>query len=276
MKNIRNLSLVWALMAALVVVSCGPSKEELQKKQIDELTSEIQSLDKMNASLESRMDSVVKEKQALAEQLAKDKNNPELKNKLAAANQAIAAIKAENVSLRKQVEAWQTKADTLAKKNEALQAKVSELGKKLEEAEVKFMASEQKAADLDNQLRTITETNAKTFFVSKFDITGVRKGEEDKKEKIRTNAEELHFRINLSRPKGAPVAAKTTVRMLINYPDGSLFFDEAVVVKNDAEHYVLPVKQKKMDLRKGKYTVKLYDGKNQVYDSFFLIVGVLG
>jgi DNA repair exonuclease SbcCD ATPase subunit len=278
MKHITRLQSVFMAVAmALVVVACGPSKEEIQKKQIDELTAELKQLDDNNNKLESRMDSLIKDKQTLTEQLAKAKDNTELKNKLAATNAAITAVKAENAKLASELDKFKMKSDSLGKANAALAEQVKALTARAEEAETKLAAAEQRAADLDTQLQTATATINKTYAVSKFEVIGQRKGEEDKKGKIRTNADELRFVINLTRPAGAKATPETKMVLHVTYPDGSMFYKEACNIKNDADSHVIPVKERKMDLRKGKYAVKLMDAAdNSVkYEGSFLVVGVL-
>lgn len=278
MKHIFRLQPAFtAIAVALVMVACGPSKEEIQKKQIDELTAELKQLDDNNAKLETRMDSLIKEKQTLAEQLAKEKNNTALKDKLAATNNAIAAVKAENAKLVAELDKFKTKSDSLGKANAALAEQVKALTARAEEAETKLAAAEQRAADLDMQLQSATATINKTYAVSRFEVIGQRKGEEDKKGKIRTNADELRFVISLTRPQGVKAVAETKMVLYVTYPDGSMFYKEPCNIKNDADSHVIPVKERKMDLRKGKYNVQLMDAAdNSVkYQGSFLIVGVL-
>lgn len=275
MKTLSHVSkLAWVAVFALVLVACGPSKEEIQKKQIDQLTAEMKQIDDAKSKLEVRMDSLAKDKESVVAELSKSKASvTDMVAKLRAANAGIIQAKKENAELLKQVDMWRNKADSLAKVNAALQQQVAELTKRAQEAEAKVAAAEQRAADAEAKVREYEALISNSYFVSKLDIQGVRGNEKDKKEQIRTNAQQLIFNIALSRPKGGKPAAETKLRMLINYPDNSLFFDEEVVVKNDNGSYTLDVKGRKMDLRKGRYDVKMFDmgDKTEKFEGFFIV-----
>jgi DNA repair exonuclease SbcCD ATPase subunit len=275
MKTLSHVSkLVWFALIAVAMVACGPSKEEIQKKQIDELTAEMKQIDDAKAKLEGRMDSLAKDKEALVADLSKSKASvADMVTRLRAANAGIIQAKKENADLLKQVDMWRNKADSLAKVNAALQQQVADLTKRAQEAEAKVAAAEQRAADAEAKVREYEAMMANTYFVSKLDIVGVRGNEKDKKEQIRTNAQQLVFNITLARPKGGKAAAETKLQLSIKYPDNSTFLDEQITVKNDNDTYTLDVKGRKMDLRKGRYDVTMKDsGDNTTkFDGFFIV-----
>ena len=273
MKLFRIRSLLLALAISLVAVSCKDKAAEAMK-QVEQLQSEIKQIDSTKNQLETRMDSLSKDKENLVSELTKSKaSGAEIAKRLAASNAALFTVKKQNAELLKQLDFWKNRADSLAKANEALKAQVAELTQRLTDAETRVAAAENRAVEADRKYQELLATMGKTYFVSKFDVIGVRGGDEDKKERIRTSAQQLKFMIVLGRPAGQAAAAETQVKVKVNYPDGSLFFDEGITVKNDNETYVLDVKGRKMDLRKGRYNIEVHDVKDNAkkFDGFFIV-----
>ncbi len=273
MKLFRIRSLLVALAVSLVAVSCKDKAAEAMK-QVEQLQSEIKQIDSTKIQLETRMDSLSKDKENLVAELTKSKaSGAEIAKRLAASNAALFTVKKQNAELLKQLDFWKNRADSLAKANEALKAQVAELTQRVNDAETRVAAAENRAVEADRKYQELLATMGKTYFVSKLDVVGVRSGAEDKKERIMTNAQQLKFSIVIGRPAGQAAAAETQVKLKVNYPGGSVFFEEAITVKNDNATFELDVKGRKMDLKKGRYDVELYDANDnsKKYNGFFIV-----
>lgn len=271
MNLFRSVRLVVAALAIGTLV-LTTACEDKTKKQIEDLTLEINQLDSARTATEAELDKSLQEKESILAQAESDKKAiSDLTERLRAANAGVTAAQAKTNQLLAQLNEWKGKAEKLAEENTALKAQIEGLTARVAQAEQRAAAAEERAAAVEAKYAQLLATVNKTYYVSAFDVKGIRGTETDSKNRILPSADKLVFSVTIGKPEGSTAGAGVQLTVSVFGPDGKPFAQSGMTLTETGGTAEVDVKGQKLDLKKGRYTVALTEGGTKKYEGFFLV-----
>lgn len=271
MKHRVSLYGLIVLFAALTLMSCSNKEKELQE-MVEKLELEINQIDEQKKLAEAELDSVIHEKERIAEEAFEAKNfGQEQLEKLKQANGALYTARKRNEALQAELNQWKMRADSLAAENAQLKAKIAELNNRVAAAEQRAIEAENRATAAETKVMELQAKLNKTFFVQNIAVQGTNdKGETYSKDQIKTRTDILNVDVKLGRPEGMAASAQT-LTLKITDPKGAQWYVTEFTTANDQARVVIQVKELKLDLEKGRYAVQVLENGAEKYNGFFTV-----